>query len=521
MISLIKYALLLPIAVLGIGCSDLKENPDFINPNTFYKSARELETGVNAVYDDLGMGNGDWFNYFYNRYVFECLVGYQVGWEKGPLQYNLGNVNPADEYIEAYWGQSYRAINRANAIIETAETLNDPTNAAWVQRLKGEAQFLRAFYYYGLLSYFDNAPLTVESTKGIGNLPSNTGGKRALIDQIYTDATAAAAVLPASYSGADIGRATKWAAKALLMKAQLWDQKWAEAKTTAEDIINNSGLTLFTDFGNNFDVTHENQGERIFEAQISAGANASEYNNHSAHFNPEDYPSELGGAGWSWLSATQDFRASYDTQDKRIDATFIEQYPTGRLGKVNGEYPIVKWSANADYNLSRFGGIVRTDANPANPSQLIFGKAWSGKLVELGTNWTNTERNTIYIRLADVLLGHSEASNESGQGDALMGINMVRARAGLTPLSGLSQSALRDAIVRERMQEFAFEQVMYPELRRKSTFGGQPDYLGDQIRHFSTKYNVGRVPKKQDYVLPIPLKEIQGNANVQQNTEWQ
>jgi hypothetical protein len=166
------------------------------------------------------------------------------------------------------------------------------------------------------------------------------------------------------------------------------------------------------------------------------------------------------------------------------------------LGKVNGEYPIVRWSPNADYNLSRFGGVVRTDANPNDPSQLIFGKAWSGKLVELGTNWTNTERNTIYIRLADVLLGHSEASNESGQGDAYMGINMVRARAGLSPLSGLNQQTLRDAIIKERMQEFAFEQVMYPELRRKSTFGGQPDYLGDQIRHYSRQIQCGACSEK-------------------------
>jgi hypothetical protein len=45
---------------------------------------------------------------------------------------------------------------------------------------------------------------------------------------------------------------------------------------------------------------------------------------------------------------------------------------------VNGQYPTVRWSPNADYNLSRFGGIVRTDANPNDPSQLIFGKAWSG-----------------------------------------------------------------------------------------------------------------------------------------------
>jgi hypothetical protein len=342
-----------------------------------------------------------------------------------------------------------------------------------------------------------------------------------VIDQIYADAKAAAEVLPTTYPGTEAGRATKWAAKSILMKAQLWDEKWAEAKATAEDIINNSGIQLYENFGYNFDLAHENQGERIFEAQVSAAANASEWDVHSAHFNPEDYPSELGGAGWSWLSATQEFRAAYDSKDKRIDATFIESYPTGRLGKINGQYPIVKWSAKADFNLSRFGGIVKTDANPADPNQMIFGKAWSAKLVELGINYNNTEKNTIYIRLADILLGYSEACNESNTGDKFLGINKVRARADLTALSGLSQSALRDAIIMEREQEFVFEQVMYPELRRKSKMGGTPDYLGARINNYITKYKAGRTLKARDYVLPLPLKEIQGNPNVTQNKEWQ
>ncbi|GAB3896883.1 RagB/SusD family nutrient uptake outer membrane protein [Larkinella knui] len=516
--SRIKALLLVSVLATGVGCSDLKETPDFINPDTFYKSATELQLGVNGIYDDLNSG---YSGYFYDRYVFECLTGDQIGWEKGPLQYNQGNVGSGDEYIEAYWSISYRSINRANAAIEIADAMKDPTNDALVKRLKGEALFLRAFYYYGLLSYFDNPPLTIKSTKGISELPTNAGGKRAVIDQIYADAKAAAEALPAAYTGADAGRATKWAAKSILMKAQLWDEKWAEAKATAEDIINNSGLQLYENFGYNFDLAHENQGERIFEAQVSAAANASEWDVHSAHFNPEDYPSELGGAGWSWLSATQEFRASYDNKDKRIDATFIESYPTGRLGKINGQYPIVKWSPTADFNLSRFGGIVKTDANPNDPSQMVFGKAWAGKLVELGINYNNTEKNTIYIRLADILLGHSEACNESNTGDKFMGINKVRARAGLAALSGLSQSALRDAIIDEREKEFVFEQVMYPELRRKSKPGGQPDYLGAHINHYITKYKVGRTLKPRDYVLPLPLKEIQGNPNVKQNPVWQ
>jgi hypothetical protein len=504
-----------------MGCSDLEETPDYISPDSFFKNANELKLGVNAVYDDLTMGNSDWFNLFYNRYVFECLIGYQVGWEKQPLQYNLGNVSPQDDVIEAYWGQCYRSIYRANAILEAADKIVDPNNEALLARLRGEAYFLRAFYYYGLLSYFDNVPLTTTAVSDLNNLPSNSGGTRAIIDLIYTDCAAAAAILPDSYTGADLGRATKWAAKTILMKTQLWDAKWAEAKATAEDIMNNSGMELYDDFSHNFDEAHENMGERIFEGQVSAAANANEYSNHSAHFNPEDLPTDLGGAGWSWLSATQDFRASYADNDERIAGTFVESYPTGRTKKdSNGDFPIVHWSKTASYNLSRFGGIVDPNANPNDPAQLVFGKAWAAKITEIrpGQAYTTTERNTIYLRYADVLLGHSEACNEDESGDPYLGINEVRDRAGLAPLSGLTQPTLRDAIVEERMMEFAFEQVLYPELRRKSTFGGSPDYLGDYITHYATTYNVDRQPKAKDYVLPIPLKETLGNPNVTQNT---
>ncbi len=517
----IKIAFLSVVFSGMIGCVDLKENPDFINPDTFYQSASELELGVNALYDDLNNGNNEWFNHFYNRYVFESLVGYQVGWEKAPLQYNLGNFSSADDHVTAFWQQNYRSIDRANNILEIAETIEDPNNADKLERLKGEAHFLRAFYYYELLIYYDNAPVKTTATKSFNDLASNAGGKRALIDQIYADCNIAKSKLPDSYSGADLGRATKWAASTILMKAQLWDEKWVEAKATAEDIINNGGFNLFSDFSHNFDLDHENQGERIFEAQVSAQVDANEYNNHSAHFNPEDYPSSLGGAGWSWISATQDFRKSYNDNDKRISGTFIEEYPSGRIGRTSsGEFPIVKWSKDADYNVSRFGGLVSSTADPNNPEELIFGKAWSAKLVELGTNWIDTEKNTVYHRFAEVLLGHAEACNESGQGNPYESLNKVRSRAGLEPLSGLSKDELRDAIVDEFVHEFAFEQNIYPELRRKSKFGGTPDYLGDYIRKFSETYNIGRTPKAKDYVLPIPLIEIQGNPNVTQNSAW-
>ncbi len=111
------------IAMAVVGCSDLEENPDFTTEENFFSTAEQLELGVNAAYDGIGYGR-DWFNHYYDRYVFECLVGYQVGWEKGPLDFQNGNVNPGDEYISTYWRISYENINRTNAIIQKADQLD-------------------------------------------------------------------------------------------------------------------------------------------------------------------------------------------------------------------------------------------------------------------------------------------------------------------------------------------------------------------------------------------------------------
>jgi hypothetical protein len=128
------------------------------------------------------------------------------------------------------------------------------------------------------------------------------------------------------------------------------------------------------------------------------------------------------------------------------------------------------------------------------------------------------------MRYADVLLGHTEASLESGSGGQYgmyYGINEIRERAGLSTYSGMSTDALRDALVEAYVKEFAFEQKTYPFLRRKSSFNGTPDYLGEQIQRFVDNHSVNRSVKQTDYALPLPLDEVQGNPNVTQHPFWQ
>ena len=525
----IKFTVLVLFGLFFIftSCEDLEENPDFTTADNFFVTPEQLEIGVNGVYDALGYAN-QWFNHFYNRYVFECIVGYQVGWEKGPLNFQNGIVDPSDIYIEAYWNASYAAINSANAVIEGADKMlvDGTTDDDRVRRVKAEAKFLRSFFYFNLIRYFDDVPFTDGRITDDGIRLSNENGKAKVLEMMNTDLDEIASVLPEKYEGADVGRATRWAALTLLMKGQLLAQDWSSALTTSQNIIDNSGLSLFTDFSHNFEVAFENTGERIFEAQVSSAAAASETNNHHAHFVPADMPTDQGGVGWHWLYGTKDFRMQYDDDDLRIPGTFLESYPTKTLGsKSDGTWPMVTWSEDAEFTLT--SGLVRiidgkSSADDYTPEELIFGRPHNRKWFEFGESesWEDEEKNIVYLRYADVLLGHSEAANEGGSGDPYFGINAVRERAGLPGLSGLSTSELRDAIVNERVLEFAFEQETYPELKRKSTFGGDPDYLGDYIKRFIDTYGVDRQVKARDYVLPIPLAELLNNPNAEQHDVW-
>lgn len=524
--GLVLGALVLPMT----GCEDdLVQNPDFISPNTFYNNNAELEKGVNGVYANLGGESGDgegrWFNWFYDRYVFEERVGYQVGWEKGPLTFQTGTETPSNGYIQAFWEISYQSINRANGAIEAAKELEGETDdEAKRKRLMAEAQFLRGFFYYYLTAYFDSVPLTTKRTTDPSTDPK-MGSKEQIVQQVIDDASAAASNLPNQYQEANKGRATQWAAKTLLMKAHLMAENWQNAADVAEDIMQNSPHSLYNDFGNNWEVAHENEysGGRIFEGQVSASANSNEYSNHHAHFVPPDHEF---GQGWHWLWTTKQFRMRYDSNDNRIPGTFLQSYESLRPQGATEDNPVtVQWSADADFSLGRFNGVVEEGADPSNPDELEYGGGWSRKWVEnCGSRacWNSTEKNIPYFRYADVLLGHSEACLEGASCNPQQSINELRNQRGLSDLN-VSGGQLRDSLVVEWMKEFAFEQKGYIFLKRKSSHSGsKKDYLGQWISNFVSTYDVGgRSHRERDHVIPLPQREVNANPNVSQHSLWQ
>ena len=491
--------LLTCFALVFPGCTNLEEDPDFISPNNFYRNGDEVVTAVNGIYDDLGAG---WGNIMYARYCFDCVLGYSIGYEKEPLNYASGALAPDSWVVGSYWQTSYRAINKANIVITRTPEVEMEEDLK--RRVMGEAKFLRAFFYYHLAVYFDDIPVSEEPTTELGDYASNEGGKEKALQLAISDFREAVELLPESYEGADIGRATKWAALGFLAKTYLETGQWAEAMQTAEQVVNASpdnGVYLFDDFTFNFDSEHENMGERIFELQSSYTASPSENSNIHAHFTPTDWAgpdcNTTSASGWAdaWIWGQPEFRMTYEDGDQRIQGTFLESYCSRNVNDI------VTWDPNAPSNFVGAGSASRT-----------YRSAYVSKYLEKDIpNWDRTERNFSFLRYADVLLAHSEAANEAGSGDPYLGINLVRTRAGLAPLSGLGQADLRDAIIEERNKEFAFEGQTLPNLKRKGV---------DRVAAMIEKYTGRKVDGNRDAVIPIPTQEVNANPNVSQNQYW-
>ena len=142
--------------------------------------------------------------------------------------HNAGNDNRFRDKWNAYYG----GIGRVNYLLDNIDKVSMDQNLK--QRIKGEASFLRGLFYYNLVNYFGGVPLILESPnfETQGNLPRNT--RQEVVDQVLTDLDYAASILPASYSGSNIGRATKGAALAFKTRVLLYESRWSEAAQTAK-----------------------------------------------------------------------------------------------------------------------------------------------------------------------------------------------------------------------------------------------------------------------------------------------
>ncbi len=231
-------------------------------------------------------------------------------------------VQPSSVYMSQRWRDVYNGVSRTNDVLNflwNTEGDDAPSEDRTAQ-IEGEAKFLRAWYHFKGTRIWENIPYVKTSEEMDGMPPDEVPNDSPGWDEIEDDLQFAINNLPPEPPKGDVGRADKWAAKAVKAHAHLYQGEYGEAKPLLQDIIDNGGFELADDYRNNYKSTTENNKASIFEIQVSTttedqqwwGVNANTLDLTGAVF-PQAGPA---GVGWGFYQPSQHlFEAFQTTQD--------------------------------------------------------------------------------------------------------------------------------------------------------------------------------------------------------------
>jgi hypothetical protein len=468
------------IAVLMMTIASCKKS--FLNPpvqgalpaSQLYTNATGAEQGINAIYANLRS---------YNLTAFPALAIESMGGDevqKGStpgdspnlgLYHTFQQTGAESGFDDSFWSGQYTSISLCNQAIDSIPQINMDANLK--AQYIAEAKFVRAYNYFRLVRAYGDVPLRLHYPKSTADFNIPRTPKSQVYTQIEQDLTDAAGVLPTTFSGADVGRATKGAAFALHAKVALYEAKWTDVLTYTNDVINSGVYSLFPNFEQSFRETNENNSEEIFEIQCpNTGSNPSA--------STSQYSQVQGIAptwGWGFNVPTGALVAAFEPGDPRLNGTIL--FAGGKSAEGDAIPAVGNGSVDSMYNYKSY--VPFSDA-------ILNGTPGAGQDVRV-------------LRYADVLLMNAEAANETGNTAlALASLEKVRARARagnasvLPQVTTTDQATLRLDIWHERQVELAMESDRFFDVVRQ---GRAPALFGN--RGFKAGKNE---------VQPIPTSEI-------------
>ena len=476
-----KIYIPLLITIIISSCSqdflDLKPISSATSDN-FYKTADDMKNAVNGAYAGLQSAGITGNSYIFGDIASDNTVAVASGSVTDQDEFDRFYIKTTNPYILSAWNDSYTVIARFNTILDKIDGVT--MDAALKSRYIAEVKFLRAVVYFNLVRTFGDVPLVLKSiTNSDEGYNYSRNPKAEVYTQIEKDLTDAEAVLPATYTGADIGRATKGAAKAFLGKVYLTEKKYAPAVAKLKEVIDLGVYTLLPSYADVFRVANKNNKESVFDVQYKSGGSG-EGNPWPNSFAPQNSGNAVIAFGGDGNNApTTDLINAYETGDLRKDASLAVSY------------------------VNAAGQVI--------PDKFVK------KYFDVPVAKNDNGNNIPVIRYADVLLMYAESLNEvsyQANGDAFTYLNMIRTRAGLvkkTTTEIPTQAAFRLAMEQERRVEFAFEGQRWFDLVRTGRAVEVLNSKKDQIRIVAPL-------TENNLVFPIPQSQIDINKEkIKQN----
>jgi hypothetical protein len=499
-IYLLIAAIILCAATI-VACNKKLDVLDENNPTTesYFKTATELQNGVNAIYSTLRSGNlvgREWFFTHDMRGSETAPGGSQLEQPRAELL-KQASPSPSNSVMTSVWTGCYQMINRANLVISKAPDVND--NVSLRDELVGEAEFLRAWAYFELVSQWGDVPLYTEPVTS----PTDFKAKSPAADiykLIVSDLTDAASKLPDEPS--QPGRATRGAANALLGRVQMQNGDYAAAKEALLKVYGK--YKLVDNFSDNFDgdvmvdgsqatVGHEFNTESIFEVVFvdkgTGGFNWG-YTGEGTTADASTMRSQEYGIVWGNVVPSDKILDEFEPNDPRYKYTFYE----------SGDAILTMGHTKPGHILSEADMNVAQSNHNSDVRRRVYRKYSKLDWINDGSN-LGSGINQRLIRYADVLLMLAECEAETGTpANAAKYINEVRARKSvhMPPVTTPSKNQAIAAVMHERAVELAGEEINNIDILRWRKKGYYPSIRPD--------------PKPgQVDMFPIPASEVAAN----------
>lgn len=513
----IHLLLSIAIAMLFSACSkDFLDRPplDQEVSTNFYQTEEDAMAALTAVYDVLGYQSTpgvSWAPFITMSDIlsddsFAGGADANDGHDENEL--NTFNIPTTSQIVHSIWIKNYIGIYRANLLLEKIDEID--ASDEFKARIIAECKFLRAYFYFEQVRFFENIPLLTETIKGPSEYKQEQATPAAVYNQVATDLVDAMQVLPTVIPSAEAGRISKWAAQALLARVYLFyngvygaelSAGGAEVNRTVvlgylEELIASSGHDLFADYERNFRLSGEYGVESVFE--ISYGdtppwwdwnyVRGGEGNLSAQMQGPRVTGSDNWNRGWSFGTVSQKLVDDLAGDPRLYKTVLFQDSLDGTLvqGYQHTGYYSKKYSSDAEH--------------------------WAAD----GQFELNRTCNHRVIRFSDVLL----MAAELGSGSAQQYLDRVRDRVGLP-----SVPATQENILKERRLELSLEGIRYFDvIRQGMAVANQeltsvglrgPDYIGDQVI-FDVTFN-----SAMKGFLPIPQTEIDLSGGMfQQNAGY-
>ena len=353
-------------------------------------------------------------------------------------------VNSSNGYASDKWNVNYEGISRCNDVLKLIVAAKDLTEVKVIQ-IKSQVLFLRAWHHFELKRVYNNIPYITEKDD-----PSLVKNDKDVWPLIETDLKFAVANLPETQ--ADAGRATKYAAKAVLARVYLFQKKYAEAKIELDDIINSGKYSLMPNYDDNYKISSRNNKESIFEIQYVVNDGTPDSQN-AGWGDALNFPINIDGTGTccGFFQPTQNLVNAFkvDASGLPLFSTFNNTNLTNDMGLASVDNfvqdittpvdPRLDWTVGRrgvpylDYGLMRGKDWIRDQSNggPYIYKKNMFLKSEKG-VFSTTTGWATGVNANNYraYRLAHILLWRAECAVQLGDLElARTLVNQIRERA--------------------------------------------------------------------------------------------